>query len=356
MSLPPGVAPVLLVGAGRLGGALLQGWAQAAAFAPGELLVRARTVTPAAEAAARAGAALNPPDAELARARTVVLAVKPYALEAAAAALAPHLAADAAMVSLLVGKTHEQVADAFAGRPVARAMPTTAAAIGRGVTTLYAPDPPAAPAARALFAAVGEVVEIAEEALMLPATAVSGSAPGYLYAFVEALERAGVDAGLAPEAAARLARGAVAGAAELMARSGSDPADLRRQVASPGGTTEAALRVLAGEDGGGRGLPNLLAAAVAANIVRAPRAGRLRRRGTARRERRPAGAQPIRRRGRRAGRPAASGPPASPRRSPRRSRCRARSRSRWSCAGAARPRAPRRSPRSPPGCAGCARR
>lgn len=269
MSPPRGVAPVLLVGAGRLGGALLQGWGEAGTFAPGELLVRARTVTPAAEAAARAGAVLNPADADLARARTVVLAVKPYALDEAAAALAPHLPPHAVVVSLLVGKTLEQAVAAFAGRPVARAMPTTAVAIRRGVTTLYAPDPGAAGVARALFAAVGEVVEIAEEALMYPATAVSGSAPGYLYAFVEALERAGVDAGLAPDAAARLTRGAVAGAAELMARSGADPADLRRQVASPGGTTQAALRVLAGEDGGGRGLPDLLAAAVAANIARA---------------------------------------------------------------------------------------
>lgn len=261
--------PVLLVGAGRLGGALLQGWAGAATFAPGELLVRARTVTPAARAAAEAGATLDPHDAELARARTVVLAVKPHGLDEAAAALSPHLAPDAAIVSLLVGKTLDQASAAFAGRPTARAMPTTAVAIGRGVTTLYAPDARAADAARALFAAVGEVVEIADEALMYPATAVSGSAPGYLYAFVEALERAGVEAGLAPEAAARLARGAVAGGAELMARTGGDPADLRAQVASPGGTTQAALRVLAGEDGGGRGLPDLLAAAVAANIARA---------------------------------------------------------------------------------------
>ena len=260
--------PVLLVGAGRLGGALLEGWREARAFAPGELLVRARTVTPAARAAAAAGAVLDPPDADLARARTVVLAVKPYALDEAAAALAPHLAPDAAVVSLLVGKTLAQAAAALAGRPVARAMPTTAVAIGRGVTTLYAPEPRAAAAARALFAAVGEVVEIADEALMYPATAVSGSAPGYLYAFVEALERAGAQAGLAPDEAARLARGAVAGAAELMARTGADPADLRRQVASPGGTTEAALRVLWGEDGG-RGLGELLSAAVAANIARA---------------------------------------------------------------------------------------
>ena len=264
-----GAAPGRVVGAGRLGGALWDGWREAGSPAMADVLVRARPVAPAARAAADAGAALNPPDAELARAGAVVLAVKPYHLAEVAAALAPHLAADAVIVSLLVGTTLGQVADAFGGRAVARAMPTTAVAVRRGVTTLFAPDARAAAAALALFSPVGEVVEIEGEALMYPATAISGSAPGYLYAFIEALERAGTDAGLSAEAAARLARGAVTGGAELMARSGAEPADLRRQVASPGGTTEAALRVLAGEDGGGRGLPELLAGAVAANIARA---------------------------------------------------------------------------------------
>ncbi len=84
---------------------------------------------------------------------------------------------------------------------------------------------------------------------MHAATAVSGSAPAYLYAFVEALEAAGVTLGLGPAAARDLARATIAGAAALMAESGADPADLRRQVTSPGGTTEAALKVLLGEGG-----------------------------------------------------------------------------------------------------------
>lgn len=266
---PAPVGPVLLIGAGRLGGALLDGWRDAGEPAPADLLVRARTVTLAARAAAGAGARLNPDDAALATVRTVVLAVKPYALEEAGAAYAPLLGPDAMIVSLLVGKRLGAVGAAFGGRPVARCMPTTAVAVRRGVTTLYAPDPRAAAAARALFAPVGEVVEIAEEEAMYAATAISGSAPGYLYAFVEALEAAGVEAGLEPGAAARLARGAIAGGAELMARSDVDPGELRRQVASPGGTTEAALRVLSGDDGAGPGLSELLRGAVAANMARA---------------------------------------------------------------------------------------
>jgi pyrroline-5-carboxylate reductase len=108
---------------------------------------------------------------------------------------------------------------------------------------------------------VGVVVDLADEELMHAATAVSGSAPAYLYALVESLEAAGVSLGLGADAARNLARATVAGAAALMADSGVDAAELRRQVTSPGGTTEAALDVLMGEGGLG---PLLQEAATAA--------------------------------------------------------------------------------------------
>ena len=113
-----------------------------------------------------------------------------------------------------------------------------------------------------LFAPVGTVVRLADEELMHAATAVSGSSPAYLYAFVEALEAGGVAAGLSPEAAADLVRSTIAGAAALMSASAHDPAELRRQVTSPGGTTQAALDVLMGEDGFGPLLRHAVAAAV----------------------------------------------------------------------------------------------
>ena len=94
------------------------------------------------------------------------------------------------------------------------------------------------------------------------ATAVSGSSPAYLYAFVEALEAGGVAAGLTPGAAAGLVRSTMAGAAALMARSAAPPPELRRQVTSPGGTTQAALDVLMGEQGFGPLLRHAVAAAV----------------------------------------------------------------------------------------------
>jgi pyrroline-5-carboxylate reductase len=143
-------------------------------------------------------------------------------------------------------------------------MPTTAVAIRQGTASIYAADAEARARAHALFEPVATVVDLDDEELMHAATGVSGSAPAYLYAFVEALETAGASAGLEPDAAKALARATIAGAAALLAQSGEDPAELRRQVTSPGGTTAEALKVLMGE----HGLAPLLHDAVAACVRR----------------------------------------------------------------------------------------
>jgi pyrroline-5-carboxylate reductase len=255
------LTPILLLGAGRMGGALMQGWSAAGAFAGADLIV----LDPHPSAAVQASdAQVNPPMAELARARTVLLAVKPQMWKAAAEPYAPHLAPDAVIVSIAAGVSAADIAAGFGGRRVARVMPTTAVAIGKGVASIHAPDPEARARAHALFEPVATVVDLDDEALMHAATGVSGSAPAYLYAFVEALEAAGVTAGLQPDASRRLARATIAGAAALLDASGEDPAELRRQVTSPGGTTQAALQVLMGEGG----LGPLLERAVAACIRR----------------------------------------------------------------------------------------
>jgi pyrroline-5-carboxylate reductase len=112
-------------------------------------------------------------------------------------------------------------------------------------------------------------VDLTDEAQLHAATAVSGSGPAYLYAFIEALEAAACDAGLPAKEAARLARSTVAGAAALLANGREEPASLRRQVTSPGGTTEAALKVLLSESG----LAPLLRDAVAAAVRRSKELG-----------------------------------------------------------------------------------
>jgi len=254
--------PILLLGAGRMGGALIDGWRRAGAFPAADLILRDPRPGPDAQAAAAAGARLNPPDAELADARTVLLAVKPQVRREAARA-APLLAPDAVVVSIAAGVRAADIAEAFGGRAVARVMPTTAVAIAKGVASVYAPTPAAAARAHALFDPVATVADLADEGLMDAATAVSGSGPGYVYAFVEALEAAGEAAGLPAETARTLARATVAGAAALMAETGIDPAELRRQVTSPAGTTEAALKVLMADDGFGPLLKRAVDAAVA---------------------------------------------------------------------------------------------
>ncbi|HEX3916890.1 MAG TPA: pyrroline-5-carboxylate reductase [Caulobacteraceae bacterium] len=252
------MTPILLIGAGRMGGAMLAGWRLAGAFQPSDLMIRDPAPGPQATAS---GALLNPDAAAMGRARTVVILVKPQIWREAMAEVAPHLAADAVIVSIPAGVASVDVAAALGGRKVARVMPTTAAQIGQGTASVFATDPQAKAAAHALFAPLGTVVDLGDEDQMHAATAVSGSAPAYLYALVEALEAAGVSLGLPPAAARDLARATMSGAAALMAETGADAADLRRQVTSPNGTTEAALKVLQGEHGLGPLLKHAAAAA-----------------------------------------------------------------------------------------------
>jgi pyrroline-5-carboxylate reductase len=263
------ITPILMLGAGRMGGAMVEGWLRANAFAASDLMIRDPQPGPAALAAAEAGAALNPPDAELARAATVVLGVKPQVWREAAAEAAAWLGSGAVIVSICAGVKSADIAKAFGGRCVARVMPTTAAAIGQGTASVYADDPAALARAHALFEPLGTVASLNDENLMHAATGVSGSAPAYLYAFVEALEGAGVAAGLPPKEAQRLARSTLTGAAALLAQSGEEPAELRRQVTSPGGTTQAALDVLLATGG----LPDLMREAVAAAVRRSKELG-----------------------------------------------------------------------------------
>jgi pyrroline-5-carboxylate reductase len=253
------VTPILLLGAGRMGGALIEGWIRTEAFPEVDLIA----VEPnPSEALAASDVLLNPPDLYYSRAKTVLLAVKPQMWKAAAAQYAPHLAEDAVIVSIAAGVRAADIAEGFGGRRVARVMPTTAVSIANGTASIYAADPVARARAHALFEPVATVVDLDDEVLMHAATGVSGSAPAYLYAFIEALEAAGVSAGLSPEAAKTLARATIAGSAALLGHSGEDPAELRRQVTSPGGTTAEALKVLMGEGGLGPLLEQAVAACV----------------------------------------------------------------------------------------------
>jgi pyrroline-5-carboxylate reductase len=180
----------------------------------------------------------------------VVCAVKPQQMRTVARAVAPHLRGEL-VLSIAAGIRLADLGRWLGGEArMARCMPNTPALIGMGVTGLYA-QPAVSEAQRAqaqqVLEAVGEVIWVAEEALLDPVTAVSGSGPAYVFYFIEALERAALDLGLDAAAARRLAIGTFRGAAELAATSSEPPAILRERVTSKGGTTERALATLRGD-------------------------------------------------------------------------------------------------------------
>ena len=193
----------------------------------------------------------------------LVLAVKPQVWRAAAAPLVASTGPLTLVVSVMAGVTTADLASVFAGSAIIRAMPNTPAAIGQGVTALFTTAGDLAEgAAEALFSAAGATVWLEDEADFDAVTAVSGSGPAYVFAFVEALAAAGAAAGLDPGLAARLARATVTGAAALAALDATPAADLRARVTSPGGTTAAGLAVLV------PGLDPLLEATVRAAAAR----------------------------------------------------------------------------------------
>jgi pyrroline-5-carboxylate reductase len=253
---------LLLVGAGKMGHALLEGWL-GLGLEPRRILVFEPQPAPDLAALAARGLRLNPPHGEARGAAAIVIAVKPQIADAVVPPLAPLVGSASVAISIMAGKTLHALEQALPGAAIVRAMPNTPAAVGRGMTVAVANQRVATAQrelAHALLSATGVVEWISEEALMDAVTAVSGSGPAYVFLLAEALALAGIDAGLPPDLAAKLARETVAGSGELLHRSALDPATLRKNVTSPGGTTEAALAVLMGAEG----LTSLMTEAVAA--------------------------------------------------------------------------------------------
>jgi pyrroline-5-carboxylate reductase len=255
--------PVALVGAGKMGGALLEGWL-ARGLAPAQAVVIDPQPSVEIQALAGRGVWLNPDRAAAPQARVVVVAVKPQVAADVLAQVGGLVGEGTLVVSIMAGKTLAFLDSALPGAAAVRAMPNTPAAIGRGITVAV-PDARVTAAQRQLahdlLAASGAVEWVDDEALMDAVTAVSGSGPAYVFHLVEALAKAGAAAGLPPQLAATLARATVTGSGELLHRSPLDPATLRQNVTSPGGTTAAALNVLMAEDGLGALFTRAVAAA-----------------------------------------------------------------------------------------------
>lgn len=246
--------PLLVAGAGKMGGALLEGLV-ARGFPVHQIVVQDPSPPDeVAEFLQRSGircervvtALDNPPS-------VILAAVKPQVMDEVFAPLAKLAGPQTIILSIAAGKTIASFERHLApGIAVIRAMPNTPAQVGRGVTACVANAATTAgqkAIASALLAAAGSVVWLDREGDMDAVTAVSGSGPAYVFLVAECLAEAGRAAGLSPELADELARATVSGAGELLSRSEFDAATLRKNVTSPGGTTAAALDVLMGEPG-----------------------------------------------------------------------------------------------------------
>ena len=257
---------LVLVGAGKMGGALLEGWLRLG-LDPKRVAVLEPQPSPQIAALAHRGLQLNPQRHALTNVAVIVIAVKPQVAAEIVPDLAPMIGGSSLVVSIMAGRKLDFLSGALKTEcALVRAMPNTPAAIGRGITVavpLHA-SPSQRELANVLLSASGSVEWIEDEALLDAVTAVSGSGPAYVFLLAEALAQAGTAAGLPPALAEKLARETVAGSGEMLHRSTLDAATLRENVTSPGGTTAAALAVLMGENG----LAPLMMTAIAAATKR----------------------------------------------------------------------------------------
>jgi pyrroline-5-carboxylate reductase len=237
--------PLFLIGCGNMAGAMLKGWLDAGAD-PSEITVVRPSGRPAGEGV-RVLTAL--PEDEVPA--LVLLGVKPQKLDEVVPTLAPVLAPETILVSILAGVETASLRERFpAPRAVVRAMPNTPVALRKGVVGLFADEATrsARETVERLMAALGHVEWIEDEALFALAGHLTAAAPAFLFRFIDALAEAGATLGLSEDQARRLAIHMAEGASALAAASDAPPAELARRVASPGGTTEAGLKVLDDED------------------------------------------------------------------------------------------------------------
>ena len=241
---------LLLVGCGKMGGAMLDGWLSRG-LATADILIAEpvealRPKKPGLRAVGSTSEISETPE-------IVVLAVKPQTMDAVLPDLRRFAEAGSVFLSIAAGKTLKYFASHLgAAAKVVRSMPNTPAAVRQGITVACAAKGVSAAEKKRcqdLLEAVGQALWVEDEALLDPVTALSGSGPAYVFLLVEAMAAAGAKLGLSPEMAMQLARATVAGSGELLRQSSEAAEQLRINVTSPGGTTAEALKVLMAADG-----------------------------------------------------------------------------------------------------------
>lgn len=258
---------LLVIGSGNMAGAMLRGW-----FAQGLDPARVTVVDPSPRDLPTGVRHLTAIDPAIAAPDWLLLGIKPQMLSDVAPQLATIDLSQALVVSMLAGVECAGLRSAIpTARAIARIMPNMAVSIGQSVTALYAEGLADDDRIRleSLFAMLGTAEWLVEEAQMHLVTALSGSGPAYLFRFIDALAKAAEGLGMPADQAARFAMAMVRGSADLAHRSDESPAELAERVASPGGTTRAALNVF---DADGA-LDQLVADAMAAAAKRSVELG-----------------------------------------------------------------------------------
>ncbi len=248
MSTLPSIA---IIGAGSMGGAILGGLLAPGVTVDGGIRVTNRTEAKAALVrmpSVESFAVETTPDANaraVVGAAVVLIGVKPAMVPGTLAALAGALDPDALVISVAAGVTTATM-EGIVSQAVLRAMPNTPALVGQAVTGLAAGSRANAEQlalGRAVFETVGSVIEVPESQIDALST-ISGSGPAYVFYLIEELTRTAVNLGFSADQAALMVTGTFAGSVELLVASGEDPAELRRRVTSPNGTTERAIAEL----------------------------------------------------------------------------------------------------------------
>lgn len=254
---------VLLIGAGKMGMAMAAGWMRGGLPGPALTLVDPQPHDSVSAFASKHGAVLRT-DLPDETPRVVVLAVKPQIMDGVLGVARPLVGTETLVVSIAAGISSDKIVAGLGTDRVVRTMPNTPAQIGKGISGAFAGDAVTSEdrqLTEALLAAAGGVVWVENETLIDAVTAVSGSGPAYVFHLVEAMAAAGEGEGLSPEQAMVLARQTVIGAAALLEADDSTAAQLRKNVTSPNGTTQAALDVLMAPDGLGALMKRAISAA-----------------------------------------------------------------------------------------------
>ena len=244
--------PIVLIGAGNMGGAMLAGWLKSGISGSSVIVIDPGPSPAMAKLIADNGARHETAAPDGVKAAVIFVAVKPQVVDQVLPPLKGLVGPETVVVSVAAGKTIANLESHLGEAATVRAMPNTPAMIGRGVTGAFANarvSDEQRKLVHALLEVSGPVEWVGTEALIDAVTALSGSGPAYVFHLAECMAEAGRKLGRPADLAMRLARATVSGAGELLHQSSDEAAQLRKNVTSPGGTTAAALDVLMAEGG-----------------------------------------------------------------------------------------------------------